>query len=466
MTARPTLSRLLLLVGDLLALIAAIAIAVVLRWWFGGQYDPAFYLRLWTVPPLFTFLWASAGLYALLPPSPSDEMKRLVQATTLGFVVLGAITFVFRHAEQFSRGAFFIAWILALLLVPLTRVLVRAWFSRRSWWGSPVLVMGAGSTGAIVIRSLLRNPGLGLRPVAVVDDDPAKTGSACEGVPVLGLVDDAPRHAEAVGARCAILAMPGAPKERLLQLWRDLGPQFPHLVVVPGLYGFASLWVQAKDIGGVLGLEVQQSLLMAGPRLVKRILDLVLVGIAAPFVGLVMLVLALLVKLNSRGPVFYGQRRLGQGGREFTAWKFRTMRRDADAVLKDCLERDPALKAEWERDHKLRHDPRVTGIGRLLRKTSLDELPQLFNVLVGEMSLVGPRPITTAEIPKYGDHFALYTRVTPGITGLWQISGRNNTTYGERVSFDAYYVRNWSPWLDLYILARTVKTVLLGEGAY
>jgi lipopolysaccharide/colanic/teichoic acid biosynthesis glycosyltransferase len=139
---------------------------------------------------------------------------------------------------------------------------------------------------------------------------------------------------------------------------------------------------------------------------------------------------------------------------------------DADAVLTKYLETHPELKEEWLRDQKLRNDPRITRTGRFLRKTSLDELPQLWNVLRGEMSLVGPRPIVEAEIERYGANFALYTRVLPGLTGLWQVSGRNDTTYPERVALDSYYVRNWSVWLDLYILARTVWVVLAGKGAY
>ena len=140
---------------------------------------------------------------------------------------------------------------------------------------------------------------------------------------------------------------------------------------------------------------------------------------------------------------------------------------NADQVLDDYLDKHPELRKEWERDHKLKSDPRILPlVGVFLRKTSLDELPQLWNVLRGEMSVVGPRPIVTAEIPKYHDRYELYLRVRPGITGLWQISGRNNTTYEERVQLDTYYVRNWSPWLDLYILGRPIRTVLMREGAY
>jgi lipopolysaccharide/colanic/teichoic acid biosynthesis glycosyltransferase len=139
---------------------------------------------------------------------------------------------------------------------------------------------------------------------------------------------------------------------------------------------------------------------------------------------------------------------------------------DADRILADYLSAHPEYLFEWQRDHKLRNDPRVTPIGRWLRRLSLDELPQLWNVVIGQMSLVGPRPIVKAEIEKYGRRFGLYSRVRPGITGLWQVSGRNNTTYDERVSLDEYYVHNWSVWFDTYLLLRTVKTVLNREGAY
>jgi Undecaprenyl-phosphate galactose phosphotransferase WbaP len=176
--------------------------------------------------------------------------------------------------------------------------------------------------------------------------------------------------------------------------------------------------------------------------------------------------IALLIKASSRGPVFYKQERVGLHGRRFYAWKFRTMVLDADEVLEAYLEARPALRAEWDSQHKLKNDPRITRVGRWLRYTSLDELPQIWNVLCNEMSLVGPRPIVSAEIAKYQHHFELYTKVLPGVTGLWQVSGRNDTTYPERVALDAFYVRNWSCWLDLYILARTVGVVLRREGAY
>lgn len=179
-----------------------------------------------------------------------------------------------------------------------------------------------------------------------------------------------------------------------------------------------------------------------------------------------MLFLALTIYVTDPGRIVFAQRRLGRGGQYFWCLKFRTMCIDADARLQHLLATDPAARAEWDADHKLRDDPRVTKIGRFLRKLSLDELPQLFNILVGDMSFVGPRPIVEAEVGRYGHRFATYCAVRPGLTGLWQVSGRNLTTYRRRVAMDVSYVRAKSVWLDFQILFLTVPRVLLSSGAF
>jgi Undecaprenyl-phosphate galactose phosphotransferase WbaP len=231
----------------------------------------------------------------------------------------------------------------------------------------------------------------------------------------------------------------------------------------PALY---SLTVDARQIGGSLAVEVRRDLLLPLPRLAKRLMDLLIVCLVLPGVGFAILLLGVLVRLESPGPIFFGHRRIGRDHSSFRAWKLRTMQVNADELLQKALAEDGALREEWLRDRKLRHDPRITRVGRFLRKASLDELPQLWNVLRGEMSLVGPRPIVEEEVVTYGRNFSLYCRVTPGLTGLWQVSGRNTVSARDRVRLDSYYVRNWSPWLDLHILARTAKVVLTGQGAY
>jgi Undecaprenyl-phosphate galactose phosphotransferase WbaP len=195
-------------------------------------------------------------------------------------------------------------------------------------------------------------------------------------------------------------------------------------------------------------------------------MNLMVAVLAVIFLAPIMLAVAIAVYAQDGGPILFAHRRLGRNGQYFYCLKFRSMAVDAERRLKDLLASDPAARAEWEKDHKLRNDPRVTKLGEFLRKTSLDELPQLFNVLRGEMSLVGPRPIVEAEIAKYGRRFSHYCAVKPGITGLWQVSGRNDTTYRARVAMDCVYAARRSVWMDFRVLALTVPAVLARRGSY
>lgn len=217
---------------------------------------------------------------------------------------------------------------------------------------------------------------------------------------------------------------------------------------------------------GVLGLQVRNNLLDGGSRIAKRTIDLASSALLTLFMLPLVAIISLLIVVESGFPIFYFHERLGRGGQIFHMWKFRTMKRNSAEVLDQYLARSAKLRKEWTENHKLQNDPRITRVGRVLRKTSLDELPQLWNVIKGEMSLVGPRPIIDAEVAKYRESYALYLKTTPGITGLWQVSGRNRTTYAERIAYDTYYVQNWSVWMDIYLLAKTIGAVLTGDGAY
>ncbi|HEX7022216.1 MAG TPA: sugar transferase, partial [Trueperaceae bacterium] len=198
----------------------------------------------------------------------------------------------------------------------------------------------------------------------------------------------------------------------------------------------------------------------------KRLLDLTGVIIGGLLISPLIALLALAIILDSPGPAFFGHRRLGQNGKHFTCWKFRTMVPDAQERLEATLATNPQLREEWQQNQKLQNDPRVTRVGRFLRRTSLDELPQLWNVLKGEMSLVGPRPIVDDETHKYGEAYELYKMVRPGMAGYWQVRGRSDTDYDQRVELDSFYVRNWSVWLDIAILSEVPGIVLAGRGAY
>lgn len=285
-----------------------------------------------------------------------------------------------------------------------------------------------------------------------------------EGIPVVGDLSLAPHLAKRLKIPYAVVAMPGVDSGKLLGIVERVGGAFSHLLVIPDLFGFASLGVPAKSIGGILGVEVRQQLLLPGPRLAKRALDLALtipgMLVVLPF----LLLIALVIKLDSRGPIFYHQLRLGRDGEHFRAYKFRTMHGDGEERLKALLESDPALRAEYAIYHKLKKDPRVTRFGRILRKFSLDEFPQLINVLLGDMSLVGPRPYIERELPEMNGQERIILRATPGMTGMWQVSDRNAMSFAGRVELDVHYVRNWSPWLDVYILARTFGVVIKGTG--
>jgi len=464
-----TLTVAALVAADLAAVLFAGCIAVSLRFVFHGHFSPAAYATLLPALPLFFLVFSALDLYPGIAANSIDEFRKMMHAVTLGYLLLIVSTFFIKIGGHYSRIAFVLAWLLTLALVPMSRRAVRSLGARQPWWGVPTVIFGANHTGEAMLKILADQPTLGLRPIALLHEH-AEYSPLQRPAATSNLFTGEFKHAEALAARnrgCyAILAMPELRATELEEVLNDYSHHFHHVLVIPDVAGMSSLWVSAKDLGGMLGLEVKQRLSQTMPRLLKRCFDLLVVGTLSLSILPMLLLLILGVRLSSPGPIFYGQHRIGRGHNLFTAWKFRSMVMNADEILEQHLERDPALRAEWERDRKLKRDPRVTVIGRIMRKTSLDELPQLWNVLCGEMSLVGPRPIVMAEVDRYGRRYQHYRRVTPGITGLWQISGRNNTTYERRTEIDEYYVRNWSVAMDLYILYRTIKTVLFTEGAY
>jgi Undecaprenyl-phosphate galactose phosphotransferase WbaP len=456
------------MLSDLLALSIAGVASVLLRSAFHGRYDPSDYLLFAPALALFVTAFGLMGLYPGIALNPVEEMRRALYAISTGYLVILAITFMFREAQTYSRGIFAMVWPLSVVSVILSRSVVRALLGRKSWWGVPAVILGAGETGQLVLKTLQKYPSSGLKPAAILDESQIQLKACSEGSSVIfaGGLHWAPVLAKRFGLTYAIVAMPELPSKKLSELLSRYTQNFQHLLIIPDMVGMTTLGVCTRDLGGLVGIEVSQKLIHRFPQVGKRALDLSISILFGVLLLPVLSLIAVLVWISSPGPVLYGQRRIGRGGHSFTAWKFRSMVKDADAVLRNYLERHPEFQQEWQRDQKLRRDPRITRIGRFLRKTSLDELPQLWDIVCGHMSLVGPRPIVETEIEKYGDAFDLYTRVRPGVTGLWQVSGRNNTSAWQRIEFDEYYVRNWSVWLDLYILGQTVKAVLLAEGAY
>jgi Undecaprenyl-phosphate galactose phosphotransferase WbaP len=426
------------------------------------------YLALWPALLVFVAVFAYSHLYPGIIHNAVTELRCIGRALTISFVVMMALLFFAGNADSYPRGVLVTWWLLAMVAVPLLRSAVRESVCRCAWWGIPVAIFHTGEESMKIVRELEAHPEIGLRPVVLFSTAhggrPRPVVLARHLLPVLDM-----RFAAAVracGVERAMIALPDAGCGKLLEDLESHESIFPHLMIMHSAAALYTLRVDAGQIGGCLAVDVRRDLLLPLPRLSKRLIDVMLVAIASPLIVLTIVVLGLWVRLESRGPIFYGHRRIGRDRSTFLAWKIRTMQVNGDELLRTALAEDEGLREEWMRDRKLRCDPRITRVGRFLRKTSLDELPQLWNVLRGEMSLVGPRPIVEEEVTIYGQKFSLYCRVTPGLTGLWQVSGRSTVGSSDRVRLDSYYVRNWSPWLDLYILARTAKVVFSGEGAY
>ncbi|MFN0017512.1 MAG: undecaprenyl-phosphate galactose phosphotransferase WbaP [Pirellulaceae bacterium] len=458
-------TSLLLLGADAIAIAAAGASGCFTTAVFAGNAVPAaFSIRVVVLLGVLQLLGLRlAGLQRAWGINPVGSLARCVRITA-GMTFFVAAALITLGQSWQSLVAAIIAGFCSTIFVLASRSVVLYLFGRADWWGRRVFVVGSDMQAVTLYSKLLRQPQRGLRPIGFIDDletldtdlDPALYLGPPEALRELAL-----EH----GVTGAVVAK-SSPDSQTQRLFcrEELGIR--DWILMSSLDGYPSLWGEAVEITGVPALLVRNRLLSPWSRGLKRAADLV-ITLTSVLLALPLLVAILaLVRFGSPGPIFYGQERIGRHGRRFKAWKFRTMVVNADEVLEAYLASDPLLRAEWEANHKLKDDPRITWIGKFLRKTSLDELPQLGNVIRGEMSLVGPRPIVVAEIDKYADDYEYYVDVLPGITGLWQVSGRNNTTYPERVAFDAYYVKNWSLWLDLYILVSTIRVILLREGAY
>lgn len=359
-------------------------------------------------------------------------------------------------------------WIALATLIMIPLAPAARWVSKRTLaafrvWGRPVLLVGSSGSADTLLASLLTQWQIGLHPVMLIDDG-ADTRS--------NDVSDVPRSAAlptgAAKLSHHVIVVPGTQPSRTVErVLAGAGRRAFRIVqVVPDLGSIPTSDVAARPLGRDLSLELRNNLASAWNRGVKRTFDVFTVVIGGILALPWMAVIALAIRLESPGRVFFSQERIGRDGKTFKVWKFRTMATDADARLQDLLDSDAEARVEWEANQKLSNDPRITLVGKFLRETSLDELPQLWNVVRGEMSFVGPRPIVEAEVGKYADKFNYYQQVRPGITGMWQVSGRSTTSYELRVDLDTYYVRNWTIWLDLDILIRTVGVVLRREGAY
>ena len=457
---RPGFSAMFVLAADVVGL--SITLWVFLGNTMIGRYgSQGSWLPLWPLLPLFLVVYWLFDSYPGISVSSVDEIRRIVLANITLFLFVSVMIALHDLAIR-SLLLCLSACIGGSVVILAMRAAVRELGSQFGWWGYPVVLFGSGAVALLVLRKLKSQPHLGLRPVAVVTDQVVQM--EMEGVPVYGY-EHLGRLASR-GIRHVILAAPELSQSEFAEVLERGRDAFPHLILIPDTDFIWKVGSYTQHRKGIPGVHVHNNLLSSGSRIAKRTIDLICATMLAILLLPLVAIISSLVAVESGFPVFYSQERLGHGGQTFHIWKFRTMVRNSAEVLERCLGSRPELRQEWAENQKLRDDPRLTRVGGILRKTSLDELPQLWNVVKGDMSLVGPRPIIDAEVVKYQEAYSQYTKATPGITGLWQVSGRNRTTYAERVAFDTYYVRNWSFWLDVYLFAKTVGVVLTGHGAY
>lgn len=449
-----------LLAGDIAGLTAALLLGGVMRLYLigGSSMVPPWswmIIPVWIVGAYFMELLPDWGI------GPVEHLRRLVTLVITAFGLAAAALFLSKTGAEESRFTITIAFLLALMLVPVLRSQIKSMLVKRQSWGMPTVIYGSDNTSAHVLETLRHEAGLGYIPIGIFDDESAP-GSYINGIPVLGNLEE-----HTLEAPFAIIATTQTTRQRLSRLLEGPLTVYRRVVVIPDLQDAPSLWVTPRDFLGLVGIEIAVNLMNPVSRFLKRASDILLVLLTAPFWIPLCLVVGLLIFLDDRHSPLFHQDRTGFSERNFRTLKFRTMRTDAEEYLKETFANNPDLEQEWLNGFKLKMDPRITRVGHFLRKTSLDELPQLINVLRGDMSLVGPRPLPDYHFKQLPASIrALRSRVRPGITGLWQVSGRSESGTEGMERWDAYYVRNWSIWLDIVILVRTLRAVTSGRGAY
>ena len=385
------------------------------------------------------------GLYPGYGLTAIKELEKMSKATTLVFFLLAAASYLNKSFVDFSRSILLMAWIMAIIFLPIFHFILRNLLSRSKWYGTPVIIFGDGAWVEQVKSSLKAVRRLGWKIERTLSIESIETYK-----------DKFDTHL------IAVLAVPA--NSDIGSIPRSLSQYFRKVVLVQESDYFGSLWVKPLDLNGRLGLEFNYHLLELPSRIIKQVIDflgaLFLLIILSPF----FLLVALIIKLNSPGPSIFQQKRIGKDFSEINVFKFRTMYINAEKKLDEILLTNRTLKEEYDRFHKLENDPRITGIGKWLRRFSIDELPQLLNVLKGDMSLVGPRAFLPSELKKMGVYASIILRVKPSMTGWWQVMGHNQTTFQDRLEMDEYYISNWSLWMDIFIMLKTFWVVIKGSG--
>jgi Undecaprenyl-phosphate galactose phosphotransferase WbaP len=425
---------------------------------------------LWLVPLLF---FGVEGLYTRRR-SLLNEVGYLIKAVALSLIAMLAALALTQRSPLVSRMTILLTGMNLFVLLPIVRYWTKRVLGTLGPWKKRILILGATDMAVLAMRGLTADPFLGYEVAGLLDDNPNRRGEcvgACTGTPIyiLGNLSEAREQMERTSSRDILIALPSLPEEKLLALVHELQPHCDSIYVVPQLWGLPMMNLQVDGFlrERVMMLKLSNNLAKPWNGWLKRSFDLLL-GTTLTLIALpVCLIVAILIKLDSKGTVLFVQERLGYRGRNFYCFKFRTMRVDREEMFVEYLKSNPDAMDEWQKYAKLRrHDPRLTRLGGFLRRWSIDELPQLLNVLKGEMSLVGPRPYLPHELGRIGTDLYTILSARPGMTGFWQVSGRNQLTLEDRVKLEAWYVRNWTPWLDFIVLAKTFRVVLFPENGF
>ncbi|MDI6800997.1 MAG: undecaprenyl-phosphate galactose phosphotransferase WbaP [Thermodesulfovibrionales bacterium] len=423
-------------------------------------------MLLWVIGVWF-FLYYYEGCYTKRF-SFWDEIKALWKIAFFSTVGVFVNVSLGKLSDNVPRSLIILMGFFALPVNPVIRINSQKFLRKFGLFKRRVIIVGTGDIGRLTLKALQREQNYGYHVVGFIEDGEG-SGKRIEGIKAHKGIDRVDRYIKRSNISDVFVALPDIEREKMKELVKKVQFKVERIMFIPDLQSIPVIGTEVHHFFNeqILSFEIKNNLAKKYNILVKRLFDAISGALLIVVLFVPMLVLSLLIMLDSPGHPIFTQKRNGRYGKTFRLYKFRTMYTGADEKLNEVLQKDANARLEWDKYYKLKSDPRVTKIGKFLRETSLDELPQIFNVFKGEMSLVGPRPVTQEEIDiHYKENAAVCFNVPPGLTGLWQISGRNDASYDHRVNLDLWYVRNWNLWLDIVILLKTVRVVLRKEGAY
>lgn len=396
-----------------------------------------------------------------------EETRLLLKSTTVAFAMVMIIVFITAQYLEFSRLVIVLAWLLSIILLPVFRYLTKILLIKFDLWKKRVIIIGTAESSVPLIEAIQQNKTLGYEIVGCLSGHKQRFVNSINGYDILGHYDDIEIWKIKTRFDDIIVTLPDVPRSSMISLMKSWEQLSENIRYIPRTGDLITTGVEIENIGKVLSLTVRKNLHKPWNILLKKVFEYIITVFMFALCVPIFLVIGVLIKLNSRGPVFFIQERLGKKGKKINVIKFRSMYINSAERLNQYFLHHPEAQKEWALYKKLKSfDPRVTGIGKFLRKFSLDELPQLINVLKLDMNLVGPRPYILEELEDEDSLKSILFQVRPGITGLWQISGRSELPFQERLNLDENYIRNWSLWMDIVILIKTLRATLSGKGAF